>query len=526
MSSTSRRGSRRVPAVLVVMLLAAVASAVAFLEVWQATRGGPGITRDSVDYLSAAESIRQGEGATLAYPSYNELPPRDVVHPTPVAMTTRPPLFPALVAGAAALSGQGVVGTARTLDALALSLTILLVGVLVWRRTRTALWPVAAMVLLLTQSDLVLVHSMVWSEPCALVLMVAALLALTEYAEAPRPSLLAAAAALTGAAVMVRYAAIALLPVGLLAVVLAEPRGRRLRSALLLGALGLGPSLAWTVRDLLQTGGMAAGHLGWHPPSRATLAAAGETLYGWLSPVEAARAPLLALLLSLAAVSVARTPWRGSRRLAATGGILAAAAVASYLAVLWVASAIFDASLAVDDVRILSPVLVLGAILLTSAVGMGASRWPRRLRNGAGAAAVALLTVSAAQAATMTSGLAGRLGYASEPWRHSATFEVLARLPAADLLVTNAPDFVWLRMRRTSVAEPRRFFAVSRLPNLEYDAELAAIRRAVETRGHGWLVLWNDAARPYLPDAGQLDTRLRTRVVATAPDGRVLELLP
>jgi hypothetical protein len=49
--------------VAALLVLAAVA---AFLGVWQATRGGDGVTRDSVDYLASAESIIRGDGVTAA----------------------------------------------------------------------------------------------------------------------------------------------------------------------------------------------------------------------------------------------------------------------------------------------------------------------------------------------------------------------------------------------------------------------------------------------------------------------------
>jgi hypothetical protein len=149
------RGRALIAALLV------LAATVAFLEVWQATRGGDGVSRDSVDYLAAAQSIVRGDGATLPYPSYNEPPPVDFTGGQAEALTTFPPLFPSVIALGSMVSGRGGLDVARLLNALAFSLIVALTGLLVWRISRSWLWSAAASMATLFSPNLILVSSMV-----------------------------------------------------------------------------------------------------------------------------------------------------------------------------------------------------------------------------------------------------------------------------------------------------------------------------------------------------------------------------
>ena len=488
------------------------------------TRDGAGVSRDSVDYLGAAQSIRSGEGVAVPFATYNELPPADITVQQPVAMTTFPPLYPTVLAGVSSVTGTSPAGTARVVGALALPVTVLLAATLAWRRTRSALWPPLAAAALVLQPDILIVHSMVWSEPLTITLVLGLMLALTEYVDRPRAWLLGAGGCLAGAAVMTRYVAVATIPALIVAIALATPRPRRWRRYLVALLPALAPIAVWAVRNASQASGAARAQASWHPPTWGAAGAAAGQLLDWVSPAGVLRALGCVALLALAASCVAAAQ-RGEARAILSASAVVGVTAASFAAVLLVTWFLFDAALS-TDFRVLSPLSVLTVVLAACSAGSAQHLWaaPWRLL---GLAVVAVLgVVGCVRAATAYDGLPARLDYNAPPWLGSPTLALAESLPAGDLVVTNAPDFMWVRTGRVTVPEPRTYIAVSSRTNTAFASELDAIRHVVIHKGHGWLVLWNGGDRPYLPMLDQLTATLHSRVVETTSDGAVLELLP
>ncbi len=94
------------------VLIVAALLAVAIVLIATSTYGS-GISRDSVGYIAAARSIAAGEGVL----SYNGKP-----------LVIQPPLFPAVLAAASAISGADAVPAARILNALLFGLIVYLSG--------------------------------------------------------------------------------------------------------------------------------------------------------------------------------------------------------------------------------------------------------------------------------------------------------------------------------------------------------------------------------------------------------------
>jgi hypothetical protein len=512
------RGRALIAALLV------LAATVAFLEVWQATRGGDGVSRDSVDYLAAAQSIVRGDGVTLPYPSYNEPPPVDFTGGQAEALTTFPPLFPSMIALGSMVSGRGGLDVARLLNALAFSLIVALTGLLVWRMSRSWLWSAAASAATLFSPNLILVSSMVWSDAWGTLLVLGCVLLLTDYLRAPRLLLLLAAALVASAAIMDRYEAIALIPVGLAAVLMSRSRPGRALHGAVWTAVALLPVAAWSTRDLLQSGGLSGGALRWHPPPVTMLPSAIDTLVGYLSPVPWLNVSVVVALVVLAAVWLAprgRRAWRGFHR----GTLLIGIGIAALVAVLVATTFLVDASLTVDY-RILALVYVLCVAAFASHLGRWSAGWRRSFRFAAWAPLLTLTGISTLACLQSIPTLSASFGYTSSSWGQSPLLTSVNRLPVGAFVVTNAPDFVWLRDGRKTVAEPRLVIAISGQPNPDYAADMAQVQAAVALQGRGWLVLWNGDARWYLPSTGQLQAALHLVPYQTTSDGQIFEILP
>jgi hypothetical protein len=429
-----------------------------------------------------------------------------------------------MIALGSMVSGRDGLDVARVLNALALSLIVALTGLLVWRISRSWLWSAAASMATLFSPSLILVSSMVWSDAWGTVLVLGCVLLLTEYLRAPRLLLLLAAALVGSAAIMDRYVAIALIPVGLAAVLMSGPRPRWALHGVSWTAVALLPVAAWSARDLLQSGGLSGGSLRWHPPPMTTLTSAIQTMVGYLSPAPWLSVSVAAALVVLAAVWLVprgRHPWRGLH----PGTVLVGIGVAAFVTVPVATTFFVDASLALDY-RMLAPVYVLSVVLCASHLGRWSAGWRPRFRIATWAPLLTLGGISMVACLQAIPALSASFEYTSPSAAQSPLLAAMNRLPANALVVTNSPDFVWLRDGRITVAEPRLVMAISGQSNADYATDMAQVQAAVTRQGRGWLVLWNGDARWYLPNTGQLHAALHLVPYQTTSDGEIFEILP
>jgi hypothetical protein len=254
------------------------------------------------------------------------------------------------------------------------------------------------------------------------------------------------------------------------------------------------------------------------------LTSAIETMFDYLSPVPWLRGAILATLVAAALASITlrgrRTRWGSDR-----SSPLIGSAIGAYVAVLVATAFLFDVSLSVDY-RTLSPIYALSVVLVAVQLGRWSAGWRPRLQLGVGVPMLALGAISASWCLQTIPTLSAGFGYTSPSWDRSPTLAALNRLPAGPLVVTNAPDFVWFRDRRGTIAEPRLVIAKSGLRNAGYGAEMDQIETVVSRQGGGWLVLWNGDARWYLPSTGQLQAALHLVPYQTTSDGEIFEILP
>jgi 4-amino-4-deoxy-L-arabinose transferase-like glycosyltransferase len=215
---------------------------------WLATaRFGPGVASDGVSYLGVAQNLLDGRGF--------------FTH-TGDPLVLWPPLYPILVAGAAALFGVDVYLAAGWINLLCFGLIIFQTGALV----RVCL-PEQPLYTLL--AGLVMTFSISWlrvsanisSDPLFMVLTLSFFLIAAAYVRRPGWGLLAGLGLMTGAASLVRYMGLALLVAGV--VVLLAVHGRHWRTfAVRLGVFGLlgaGPLLAWLLGHNLRLYGTLTG---------------------------------------------------------------------------------------------------------------------------------------------------------------------------------------------------------------------------------------------------------------------------
>ncbi|MCC6189292.1 MAG: hypothetical protein IT318_09670 [Anaerolineales bacterium] len=494
------------------------------------TRWGVGASPDSAVYIGAAQNLLSGRGLTVPFGGQLDGP-----------LTHFPPLYPILLAGLGQSVG-GPAAAARWLAAVLFGANVLLAAVMVANTRSTAGWaPLAGAGLLLVAPTMVSLHSMAWSEPLFLLLGFSGLLLLAVYQEQGRWPALLAAGALLGLVTLTRYAGVAFVAAGVLALVAlpGRPRRARLAAGLVLGAVSMAPLLAWSARNLALAGSATSRQLVFHPIGLGHARQALDTLAGWLLlPLEASTAAKLGVPLALVGGIAAIAAWHRRQAGAAVRGNWPGAALAAWPALIWqlilfsVVYVIFlagsislvDANTPLDD-RILSPLYPAGAVV---AAWLAGAAWPsaRRARwpaAGLLALAAAFVALSAVRSAGwLAAGYEQGIGFNRRAWQASPSLMKVQALPEGSVLYSNAPEAIYLHTGRGAYQIPRQFSPVSQTMNGDYAAELAEMRRRL---GEGGFVVYFAGVRSSSgPSEAELVETLALQVTARTADGTLYAL--
>ncbi len=433
-------------------------------------------TPDSMLYVDAARNVAAGRGLAISALGLNE-PGVPIAARLPLPLTTYGPLYPLAIA---ALSHAGIEAADAALLVAALSwLAILL---LAWALARRAWGDAAGLLapaLLLMYAPLRDAASTAWSEPLAVSLLLASLLALPLAGRGALPRVLVSGLC-AGLAFATRYAFLPALALGPVALLVAARPSRRSAGA---PAAWLAAAFAVVVPVLLRNHAIDGE---WFPPAGpstvpfgANLAAALRVLLGAIVTLEATTVTVL-VGAALFAAALALTLWRGRpARAPAGGGAFALVGwTALYLGYLVVARTLrdFDAI----DTRLVLPAGVTALIVLAGWLARGLALRPR--------VAAALLAVAMAWTAARDV-----RALATQPPRTAAgdlaasprLTWLAAHTGERDLVFADAASDVVFYARRRAVAfwpdpaaappTPERLRAYARLHRAEYDRFWIAI---------------------------------------------------
>ncbi|MGQ0643265.1 MAG: ArnT family glycosyltransferase [Gemmatimonadaceae bacterium] len=350
----------------------ALACIVGAVFVLGATSRGVGLSPDSVQYLTAAQSAADGRGL-ITYAWEGE----------PKPLTHFPPAYPLTLTAAARL-GWSSAGFARWFNVGLFALTIVIAVVMTLRLAPHSPWPALSTAALYAAAhDLVVAHSMAWTEPLYLTLTLIGCLILADAIERNAWRLLVVAAVLAGLSAVVRYVGVANIGVVGLAVLLwlSGSWWRRLRMATvasivaaipLLGALALGTGGAGVDAGAPtgEAGGVANRQLGWHPLDAHDLRMLASVIGKWVSPLSDATYLTAVWLTGLAVLVAALLV--GRSRANRTGDAPRPSRpalmrvmwlyVAAYMAVLILSMTLADAQTEFDG-RLLVPALAVTLVL-------------------------------------------------------------------------------------------------------------------------------------------------------------------
>jgi 4-amino-4-deoxy-L-arabinose transferase-like glycosyltransferase len=502
----------------------------AVASVLVATTHGVGISPDSVAYVGAARNLLAGEGLSLPFGSTLHAP-----------LTHFPPLYSLLLA-TGDLFGLEPFMWARWLQALLTGSLIFLVGYALHCYAGPKLAIVGSTLFVLSPT-LLSIATMAWTETLFLGLSLAALLLLTKLLEEWQWRTFFAAALLAGAALLTRYAGIALIVTGGLALVILSQRSlwQRLWQASTFAFVSLLPLSLWLVRNMTLAGNATNRTLAYHPPDTQQIVQALDTLSGWLfvpptMPSEIKiLVPALPLLLIVIALFLPRND-AGQLRIGVSTTLANQQRMMHVLILFAVTYTLFllgsitwiDANTPLDA-RILSPLYltILLLTLLAAARVLNTIEQKPLLSRAIGAtiamASLLLALLMLRQSSQLVQDYAREgIGLAAVAWQHSEMVALVEELPSGQAIYTNAPEALYFLTGRSALSIPRKINVMAQRPNAEYAAEVETMRQ--ELAAGGLFIYFTTLGRSSLAQQRELQTELGLVLVVEVDDGAIYQI--
>ncbi len=483
------------------------------------SRWGLGLSPDSMVYIGAARSLLAGHGFAL---------PAESALFSPI--THYPPLYSSLLAVAGSVAADPL-DAAIWLNVVAFSVNIYVSGFLLFAALGS--WQLALLGSLFTFTafPLVQAHTMAWSEALFIMLELLGILWLLRYLQKPGKRNLLIASAVAGLSLLCRYAGFALVATGLFVILFLGARERREKftDALVFAVMAVLPAAFWSARNWHLAGNIFNRTVSFHPIAFEQIFDIPAVLAGWFSfwPLTTVAWVILWLALMITGFVLSFSYLRRNKfldlRQAEIFIILMLVVVVSYLAMLSMSLIFFDAQIPVDS-RTLSPIYVPSMILLIALSIRFVSA--SRLHIG-WLVSTCLALLLAAQLQSSANWLQFNyhdgIGYAGRVWRESQTLNRLQQM-AATVLFSNAPDVLYTLLNKPAVMVPRKTHTDTNLPNRQYLAQTAELRRRLKKDGGLLVYFYRVDWRWYLPAAEELERTLGLHVLARENDGVIYQV--
>jgi hypothetical protein len=464
------------------------------LILWIATsRFGIGIGNDSVIYLAGARHWLEGLGISWISGG-GEVKP----------MVHFPPLFSLLLAGLSLLSVDMLQG-ARIINVLAFGLNGALLGLCLWRLTRSGVLAVAGVVLFMVTPSIIAVHSYGMTDGPFLTLSLIALYLMGSYFEQGHAWLLVASAVAVGLAYLLRYVGVTLVLLLGLGLILQPTRtwGLRLKAASAFGAIAVLPIGGWFLRNLLLTGRLSDLQILFHGDYTVGFADGFRLMLDWFLPGVLVRPVLQISGLGVTLCSLAAAGLTGIGVVLLRGGggrireLVRAPALLGllgldfgiYLVVLYASKGIMFPPARIEE-RTLAPAYISALVFGLVALRMLwlSKRWV--LCAGAVAVYGLLLFNKVVWTANIVERLPidGVLGYTNAAWRSSETIAALQELEPT-LVYSNNVAALYLILGRYAYDLPEEIEVLRADidPNLE---SLEAYRERLRSTAGSIVVLF------------------------------------
>ena len=524
-------------AAVVVLALGAVA-----LTLWF-TSTGVGLTTDSATYLSAANNLAHGRGATTAFAGETTRfsPSQQVSFGHQIPMPEYPPLY-SLALSAPDAAGLSRSGAVRVVNAISLAALVALVGVALWWLFRPPVVVLVALGLLVVSGPTIgsLIGALnplglatfALSEALFLPLCLLALLVGAHAAARADRRSAACAAALVALATLTRYVgASAGVATGAAVLLVGTGRpGRRAVKAAVLAMTGVVAVVGWDLFTAALWGGGSPKSVVWHPGNIRALMAldvAGAWFHlppSWPSSVRGGLVVALVIVPAVLMLAPAVVRWLRPADTTGAGVALLVALgtfVLAYLAAVGVTQILLDAS-TVPNQRLLAPVQLVSYLLLAAVLALGGDRLAARYWAGRrlGCALVILLAVAVVvQPLFRLDTLATAVHRSAATTRAQTATDPLRSLPRGLVMFSDSPSGLWLYSGQGSYRLPTKVVLTTGRTDRSYKAEVRQTEAIVKRRG-GLIVVSSHASAVEYTGGDALQT------VGTCRSGEILLAVP
>ncbi len=408
---------------------------------WQmvrATTWGAGLPPDAVSYIQGARSILENGNLSGLSPHW-------------------PPLYPLAIALSGIFSDDLLVSL-RQLQLWTYGANFLLFATIIFLNTRSSLLALTAGALLSTSIVFLQMHAMAWSEG---LFCLFAMLGFFFLARGLRPvnyRLLLLSALCVGMATLTRYAGVAVIISGAIAVLIFLKGNvvRRLTLSLVYGFVSSLPLAIWAASNLASGSSAVNRSVSYHPVSAETLAKGFTVFNSWfLMPGDTyILFPGVSVLIAALLIISKRVKTPDPPDFLIEICLLF---TAFYIVFISLSITFVDAHTPLDN-RILAPAylfLVLGLTLLVARLMKG------RLAAYAGVTIVcAMLLLALFQSAPQTifvdAAARSGIGWAAKTWRTSPALSWLEKQQLGLQIFTNAPEPIMLHTNRSASMLPRQ----------------------------------------------------------------------
>jgi hypothetical protein len=509
---------------MLIVLFMAVAGA--DLVLLSAARYGAGLSPDSVAYLDVARNLASGRGFTFH---------------TGEHLLLWPPLYPIVLALVSLVTRLDPSIFAHVVNAVLFAAVIALSAVLV-RESLGQRMPFAALGLatVMLSAPLLDIYAMAWSDCLFIPLVLLYVVATQHYWRQESSAALAIMFVSAGLAVFSRYAGSAIIPAGILTIMLA-PRAAiwtRTGRAALFTTLALTPVGLWlalspkAVGTLLTYEALPGIRIpsGFFSTVGRNFVTCLSTVFRWYIPERSVWVAIALVVIVVALISLALSSKAGRRRLA-TGAmsilwrhapILLLASLYAIATVLQISAKHFR-----YEPRYIAPLFVpVTVVLLGLARLLSGPKWllPRSVTMKVPTMLLALwlcLPLSSIARAMVNRFQGGAGGYSSRPVRESPTIactkQILSLNPGTQVY-SNGPDALWELAGVNALG----------LPNREQVGLSQLTGRWPPENENGTIIVWLGALswRGYLYSVGELQAVADVRALARFSDGALFMVSP
>jgi len=504
----------RYPNWLVISFLFAVGTAGA-LAVWKSTPHGLGFYSDSEIYIQTARNFSRGHGLTM--PTLNGGYAYEGFFP---------PGF-ALLLSVGHWFNMDPFAWSRCLNALFFAASIVLIGWIVWLCTKRVSLSFLSSLATAGSVDLLEVHHMVWSEPVFIFFATAGIYLLWLFLENPTLLTLLAAGFVTAYAFLTRYAGIAWIVAGGLAILSEHSRKlkRNLFDAVLYGLFCVSMMIPWKFIIHKSESGFEGRVLVIHSKAFMENIPTGiQTMVGWVTQDLAPTGALSIKILSLAAIFIFMgyiTLSRKNDRLTSLIRLLWYSIIC-YVGLLALTITFFDASTPLD-LRLLAPLhvtlLILLAILTNSVLPPG-----HRKFNGL-TGMLLLLCIgwfSHRSILWMREAESYGEGFTNSVWSQSDLVNEIKRLDPKIQLYSNVPYPIIVYADRACALPPVRVNVNTLQINPAFETQIQGLRLKMQKRD-AVLAYFNhmDDNDDGIPSLSDLRSFLHLRLLKKTADGNL-----